>query len=568
MSRPTAAETTASPQAVAPEKVSQGAPVGGWVPRLATSVRQGPGVGSHLAIAALLAVILAISFRTGIVPMRSYVHDMVFFADNAWRVLWGQRPHVDYSSGLGPVTYLLSALGMRVAGGNLNGLGYGNALAGVAIGIWAYALLVRRVSGWFAVAGAAMLCLLALAPVQLGESFRLSTIAMSYNRQGYALLGLLIIESFPLRDEEPVRGLGGAISTGALCGILLFLKANYFLVGLVLAVVSLLWTGRLDRRRACGMALGFAAAAVPFLAFLRFDVAAMLSDLRMAADARSGAVSPAFVMQVFAENFPGFLILTGLAAMTQILRSPRVGHGWVGRLLGFRALALAGMVYCAGVLLLVTNCQLERLPLHELLALLFLDCILQSSLLDVRYAFVMAAMGIGLILGAQSSDELALVNGLRLKLHTPTAFAYPVVNGGYAGATFIDDYLENRGAHRAYGNFLATYLKDGTDLLRRELRSGEKVTTLDTYNPFPFALGIEPPKGGMASATYNYLFSDRLHLTPQAFFGNADVVMYPKEHELQDNQWPGLAIYYYPEMEHRFALVGESAQWRMYRRRQ
>ena len=99
----------------------------------------------------------------------------------------------------------------------MTGVGYGNTFAGIVIGIWAYALLVRRVSGLLAVVGAAMLCLLALAPVQLGESFRLSTIAMSYNRQGYALLGLLILESFPLRQEEPVRGVGGALSTGNYC---------------------------------------------------------------------------------------------------------------------------------------------------------------------------------------------------------------------------------------------------------------------------------------------------------------------------------------------------------------
>jgi hypothetical protein len=508
------------------------------------AARRSPGVGSHFAIAALLVIILSICLRTGIVPMRSYVHDMVFFADNAWRVLWGQRPHVDYSSGLGPVTYLLSALGIKLAGGNLNGLGYANALAGVAIGIWAYLLLVRRVSGLLAVAGAGMLCLLALAPVQLGESFRLSTIAMSYNRQGYALLGLLIIESFPLREDEPARGIGGALSTGALCAILLFLKANYFLVSVVLAAVSLVWNGRVERRRVYGLAAGFGAVALMFLAFLRFDASAMLADLGMAADARSGAVSPAFLAQVFAENFPAFLILAGLAAMSQIVRRLPAGGGWVGRLLGMRTLALAAMVYCAGVLLLVTNCQLERLPLNELL---------------------MAAVTIGLILGAQSADGLALANGLRLKLHTPQKLAYPVTGGGYAGAVFLDDYLEN--APRAYGRFLANYLNDGTDLLRRELQPGEKVTTLDTYNPFPFALGIEPPHGGMASATYKYLFSDRLHPTPEAFFGTADVVMYPKEHELQDNQWPGLMIYYYPAMERRFAQVAESAHWRMYRRR-
>lgn len=567
MTRPAAGEEVASGQDSLAESVSRGLPDAGWVLRLVTAARQSPSLGSHLAIALLLAAILGVCIRTGIVPMRSYVEDVIFFADNAWRVVWGQRPHVDYSSGLGPVTYLLSALGIKLAGGNLSGLGYGNAVAGIVIGIWAYALLVRRVSGLLAVAGAAMLCLLALAPVQLGESFRLSTIAMSYNRQGYALLGLLIIESFPLRQAEPARGLGGALSTGALCAILLFLKANYFLVGLVLAVASLGWNGRLERRRVAGIAAGFAAVALLFLAYLRFDVGAILADLRMAADARSGAVSPAFVVQVFAENFPGFLVLAGLAAMTQVLGRPPAERGWVGRVLRFRALLLAGMLYGGGVLLLVTNCQLERLPMHELLALLLLDSILQCSWLDARHTAVLFVMGVGLILGSQSADGLSLVNGLRLKLHMRQEFAYRVTSGGYAGAVFLDDYLENKGAHRASGNFLATYLNDGADLLRRELHPGEKVTTMDTYNAFPFALGIEPPRGGMASATYKYLFSDRYHPSADAFFGNSDVVMFPKEHALTDVKWEGLKMYYIPEMERRFVQVAESAQWRMYRRR-
>ena len=567
MSRPAASEGAASGQGVLAEPVSPGVRGDDWVLGLVMAGRRSPGLGWHLTIAALLAIILGICIRTGIVPMRSYVSDVVFFADNGWRALWGQRPHADYSSPFGPVTFLLSALGLKLAGGNLNGLGYGNAIVGVAIGIWAYVLLVRRVSGMLAVAGAAMLCLLAVGPVQLGESFRLSTIAMSYNRQGYALLGLLVVESFPLRQEGPARGLGGAVSTGVLCAIMLFFKVNYFLVGAVLAAVSLVWSGRVERRRLCGLAGGFTVAAMAFLAYIRFDLGAMLADLRMAADARSGALSPAFVMQVFAENFPGFLILAGLAATAQMAVHPQPGRGWLGGVLRFRPLALAGAVYVAGVLLLVSNCQLQRLPLHELLALLFLDCILQCAWLDVRHAAVLGLMGIGLILGAQSSDGLALLNGLRLKLHARQEFAYPVTSGGFAGAVFLDDYLENRGTHRAFGSFLATYLIDGTDLLRRELQPGEKVTTMDMYNPFPFALGIEPPRGGMAGTAYKYVFSDRIHLSADAFFGNADVVMYPKEHELADAAWQGLVIYYYPEMERRFVQVAESAQWRMYRRR-
>jgi hypothetical protein len=567
MSRPPAPDGAASGQSVPAEPVSPDARGGEWVHRLVMAARRSPGLGSHLTIAALLAAILGICIRTGIVPMRSYVHDMVFFAANAWRVLWGQRPYVDFSTGFGPVTFLLSALGIKLAGGNVNGLGYGNAFAGIAIGIWAYALLVKRVSGLLAVAGAAMLCLLALAPVQLGESFRLSTIAMSYNRQGYALLGLLIVESFPMRQVDAARGLGGALSTGAVCAILLFLKANYFLVGLVLAAISLVWSGRLERRRLFAMAAGFSVTAIVFLAYLRFAVGAMLADLRTAALAKSWAASPAFIMQVLADNFPSFLILAGLAAMTQMARRPPADRGWLGRLLRFRELALAGMVYGGGVLLLVTNAQLERLPLHELLALLFLDCILQCSWLDERHTAVLAAVAVGLILGTQSADPLALLNGLRLKLHAPQKFAYPVTSGGFAGAVFMDDYLDNRGTHRAYGSFLATYLNDGTDLLRRELQPGEKVATMDTYNPFPFALGIEPPRRGMSGVAYKITFSDRLHPSADAFFGNADVVMYPKEHELPDSNWQGLEIYYIPEMERRFVQVAESAQWKMYRRR-
>src|ERR1017187_8074398 len=353
MSRPAASEGAASGQGVLAEPVSPGVRGDDWVLGLVMAGRRSPGLGWHLTIAALLAIILGICIRTGIVPMRSYVSDVVFFADNGWRALWGQRPHADYSSCFGPVTYLLSALGLKLAGGNLNGLGYGNAFAGMVIGIWAYALLVRRVSGLLAVAGAAMLCLLVVAPVNLGESFRMSTIAMSYNRQGYALLGLLIIECFPLRAEEAPRGVGGAVSSGTVCAVLLFLKANYFLVGLVLAAVALAWNGRLERRRSFALAGGFAVVAIAFLAYLRFDLGAMWADLRMAADARSSAVSPAFVMQVLAENCPGFLILAGLAAMTQIGRRPPVDLGRVGTILRYRALALAGMVYCAGVLLLV-----------------------------------------------------------------------------------------------------------------------------------------------------------------------------------------------------------------------
>jgi hypothetical protein len=82
------------------------------------------------------------------------------------------------------------------------------------------------------------------------------------------------------------------------------------------------------------------------------------------------------------------------------------------------------MVYGAGVLLLVTNAQLERLPLQELLALLFLDCLVRNRRTDARHVLALCAVGVGLIAGPASADPMSLVNGLRLKLRTPGEWAY------------------------------------------------------------------------------------------------------------------------------------------------
>ena len=82
MSRPPVTEA-AFLQTAPAETVSPAVPAADWLLRLVTIARRSPGVGSHLTVAALLLLILAICMRTGIVPMRSYVHDIVFFADNA-----------------------------------------------------------------------------------------------------------------------------------------------------------------------------------------------------------------------------------------------------------------------------------------------------------------------------------------------------------------------------------------------------------------------------------------------------------------------------------------------------
>src|ERR1700681_4846280 len=85
-----------------------------------------------LPIRALVAlIILGLCLVRGYVGMwgsRIYTQDAFPILDGAWRVINGQRPHVDFYTGLGPMTYLMTAAGMVIAGGNAAGLAYGQAI--------------------------------------------------------------------------------------------------------------------------------------------------------------------------------------------------------------------------------------------------------------------------------------------------------------------------------------------------------------------------------------------------------------------------------------------------------
>src|SRR5690348_8179529 len=103
----------ATPQAPSPRNAETPA----LLARVLDAVREGPGAYSHSAIAVLLAVFVGACFYIGMVPTRHYPADNLWLPSVAWRLLWGQRPHVDFSSGVGPVVYMVTAAGVKLARG-------------------------------------------------------------------------------------------------------------------------------------------------------------------------------------------------------------------------------------------------------------------------------------------------------------------------------------------------------------------------------------------------------------------------------------------------------------------
>ena len=54
-----------------------------------------------------LLIICGATAFVGAVPTRIFGHDDFFLLDNGWRIVCGQRPHLDFYSPWGPVMFLV-----------------------------------------------------------------------------------------------------------------------------------------------------------------------------------------------------------------------------------------------------------------------------------------------------------------------------------------------------------------------------------------------------------------------------------------------------------------------------
>ncbi len=531
----------------------------------------------HGLVAGALAAIALAAIAIGIPVTRIYAYDLFFFLDSAWRVAGGLKPHVDFSSAWGPLTAMLSAAGLWLSDYRSDGLGYSQAFVAVGIGIWAYALAARRLGGALAAILSFMLAALAAAPFPLGQPPFNGSYAMVYNRHGYALLGLILIECFPPpRTEHDGRAFWGGVSSGAATALLAFLKVSFAMVAGGFLVLSLVLWRHTDRRRLAGLACGAAVASAPLLAYLRFDVGAVWSDLRMAAASRSRMLSPNTLRWNFLANLdPGFLGLGLLALLAGPVAAASsavpgaaasIESGPLELLRRYRLIWATAAVYGAGVLLLSTNAQAAGLPLNAVFALLIAAAVVQAPRASSRpYAGALVLFAAVLALPQLASDLLGFASAARKRLSPRPPEAARFEPARLASLVFLEPEAASKA--RANGSELVAYINDGAALLARHSPAGERVTTFDAYNPFPYLLDRPPPRGGMAAAVFNMTYSDAAQLPADAFFGDADVILVPKRPASDDPYFQGLEKTYGAALQSLFEPQAESERWILYRRR-
>ena len=530
-------------------------------------------------VLAILTLELAFAIARGHCPtLNAMVWDVSTLLDGGYRVLLGQRPHVDFYSPIGAFCLVLLAGGIRMAG-FASAFAAVHAVMLIALVAWTWTLLWSRTSAVLAAIIPFWVGVLAVAPRSLGFPPPMVTYSMQYNRWGWALLSIACIELFLPRRDGVIRA-GAGLSTGLVAGLLLFLKPNYLAAILVAILVRLLLSS-FNWKWAAGLAGGFLAVAVAGFWYLQFNFGAYLADLRLLAAVQTLPTRIAYIIQLSAANIPDLWFLaSAMLIAVPCARRAKVSSARKLQIV-VPPIALAGL----GILTCSANYQLLQIPLIYLAVFLLVeyvrriggDCERWGSVAFLMVFLIAAGAAVKpffddittlLAAGSQPTEpkirdwprlETAALAGLRLEPR-PDDISTEAVRGSLrAGAI---DWREDAGDAYPY----VLWFNAGVDLLRDRLAARPRVLVMDLSNPFSFALGLEPPTGDALFWHYKRDF-DLVHFPdPSRVFGTVTDVMIPKTpiHRFATNT---LRQIYGPVLARDFRLAAENDLWIRYQRR-
>jgi hypothetical protein len=494
----------------------------------------------------------------GVAPDRAVPCDLFIVLDGAWRVLQGQRPHVDFYTPLGPLMYMIFAAGLWLRGLDVRGVGLALGITGLIVGLWAWRLSRRRMGGVASVAMSWMMALLVITPRPIGYDFRLVSHASSFNRLGYALLGLVAIESLWVNDRNssaPMRDWGGAASTGLLCAALLFLKITYGLAAIALVGVGLL-LGKFDYKRIAAIIISFSLTVFGMLWYLQFGVSAVWSDLRIAGGGR--LLPKEQILRGISEGLPAFAPLFLIAIICSFGRRWSV-DAWRWPLM---ALAVTILGLCLGI----TNTYCPPVHLAALLGIMMGDWIAvwqplgQTTGRSMIQACMLAAIAV-IAIAPAATDALSLtwavlplrnVSQRRTAHLSPPHVARFVAVNGNENPNLGTDFLDG--------------VEDGIQLLKAHSHPEDSVMAMEFINPFEYALQRPVARGGATNLRYKYTYTDHSKPSAEWLVGNYSYVMIPKR--TVDFPWSFQALMrnYMTYINSHFTWAAESRYWVLYRR--
>lgn len=212
-----------------------------------------PAWRAWLAYAVSVWAVVLVVAAVGPITSTDYPEDTMYLLSVGHRLSEGYRPYVDFHLGHGPLTFLLMALGVQVAGVSMHALWIGQMVAIAALGSLSFWVYRQRLTvfwaGFLTLTATSMLA----SPSPLGmRVWREFSYAMFYNKLAFVLLGIVALSVLiPVRQVTPRRRMVASILDGVALGLLACTKASFGVPAVCLYVFGkLVWPqAGADRRR-------------------------------------------------------------------------------------------------------------------------------------------------------------------------------------------------------------------------------------------------------------------------------------------------------------------------------
>jgi len=238
--------------------------------------------------------------------------DLPIFIDGAWRVAQGQVVHNDFSSPVGPVTFLIDALGIKINGPHLQSLSYGVAIIFIFFTVLYYLLSLRVMHQVLGLLSSILIGSFLITPRVLGYYLPTSIgYVGQYNNIGYALFFIIGILLFvqDKRENKPL-GLFDGAAIGGITVILLFTKITFAMAAFVLIGYRLLVMHKKNTKEwIIGIFLGLVVFLTMFFKYLDFNFSPFVRDMRMVAFSRSQSLDLFILLKVFYRCLPSILAI-------------------------------------------------------------------------------------------------------------------------------------------------------------------------------------------------------------------------------------------------------------------
>jgi len=510
-----------------------------------------------LLLAAALYFICLAMFATG--PINRYGNDALVLLDAGWRLLNGQIPYRDFYLALGPLEYMITAFGMLVTHAGPQGIAIGNVAFGISIGIWGWLLSRRRMPAVPALIVTAWLILTATSPTPLGSAWNVMSCAMIYNRHGYAMLGIVLVEC--AFASERSRFWGG-VSSGVALILLAFLKLNFFGAALLLLLATVP-VRREEMGRAWGILAGIACTAAAFGFYLRFAISAFLSDMLFATQARGASLSAHGII----GDIAGSSELLTLAILT-IVAALMVSRGELWQRSGVRLILLGCIVIATASMLRRTDAYETGFQLATLWTAVLLGHLATAypQAKEKAAISVVIALSLGGIAAQFFADAESVKTLLGYRAPSIRSIGASIAGEGMERLRFYDLDDTDKPGSVDNSRFYAACVNDGLALLSRSSAPEESILTLGFHNPFPYLLRRKPALGGSSFLLFGNSISKTHLLEASRIFGNADLIMVPHYLSSHQDSDADLEKAYNAYLSQHFTFAASSQYWTLYRR--